>query len=557
MIIEPVEPDPARRVVDAFVDSGLSLADAEALADVVATEGLIPHLNDDSPDHDPLATLEVIAKRLAQELRDPARRDIAIAREVSGLLGFGPMYPPWINDPSAQPAAGTTIAAVLECARSRLGLDCDRAINEGLLADPCINTKGLLFALVVHRAVRPERILDLNRIRAASGRGQWVANLNREETASALNRLFDAFREKAFDLLLPLLIAEPDDSVAQVASGLLNRFSSWFMQDGGTVAEHGFSGKWYAIADSFAGFAEHLHTRWVSRPHDVMLEQMLWRYGWRAFGHEPERCPEPLRSDLVRTARDALGRLRQPLAQPQELTASDAVIAERMWRLEDACLVVGLFDGMWNLLRPLALALRALRTPCVSSDLRYWSEPQREEPPKLWRRIPEQFVGAVHLLARREQDHDDTLLDVRSKFARFLLERLTTRSKKAVSQGSGAVRTQPTDAGPIEPSATWRMCSIRAALELHVNPEGRGHHVLHHAAELDPDPEVRALARSAYARLRNSPKLPDVVSPRRALLAAFWWLRQAHLIELGIPIDARGAQRTLQKEVRYTTRADD
>lgn len=552
MIIEPIEPDPARRIVDAFVDSGLSLSDAEALADVVATEGLVPHLNDDSPDRDPLPALEVIANRLAQELREPARRDVAIAREVSGLLGFGPQHPGW-----SPKASESTIALVLERARSRLGVDFEKAINESVLVDPNLAATRFLSALVSHRAVRLECIVDLKWVRAASGSGQWMTNLSREDAGSTLHRVFDAFRERSFSLFLPVLIAEPHDSVARLASGLLNRFSSWFRQHGGTVAEHGFSEPWNAIGSSFGGIAEHLHTRWAQRSDDALLEQVLWRYGWRAFGHAPERCPEPLRLDLVRAARDALGRLRKLLAQAQEPAATDAEIAERMWRLEDACLVVGLFDGMWNLLRPLTLALRGLRTPCVASDLRYWPEPPREEPPKLWQRIPQQFAGAVHLLARREQLQDDTLRDVRSKFARFLLDRLTTRSKKSAPRESDTASEEPTDAAPIEPSATWRLCSIRAALELHINPEGRGHRILHYAAEHDPDPGVRELARSAYGRLRASPELPKSVSPRRALLAAYWWLRQAHLIELGIPIDARGAQRTLQKEVRYTTTARD
>lgn len=555
MIIEPEESNPASRIVDAFVDAGLSRADAEAFADLLGTDGLVPGLSGDSPDSDLLPALEVIAERLAKGLRDTSQRELALTREVSGLLGFGPMHPPWIEAATAQPTFEATIAVVIERARTRLGIDFERAINQGVLAKQEIKTPAFLSALLRHHAVRLERILDLPTIRASVGRKHWAANLSREEAASVLDRVFDAFHDQSFDLLLPVLAAEPDESVADLASGLLNRFSSWFIRHDGTAAEHDFSAKWTAIGPSFAGFAEHLHARWARRREDAALEQTFWRFGWRAYGHAPDECPASMRDDLVRTARDALGKLRQLMSQAEE--HSESAIAERLWQIEDAALVLGLFGGMWALLRPLALALRGLRTPCVASDLRYWPESSLEEPPPPWRRIPELFAGAVHLLARKEQEHDHTLHDVRSKFARFLLERLTTRTEKAKPKDSEPAVASRTEPGPKEPSAMWRLVSIRAALELHVNPEGRGHRILHHAAEHDPDPDVRKLARSAYGRLRASPKLPDSVSPRRALLAAFWWLRQAHLIELGMPIDAVGAQRTLRKEVRYTTRADD
>jgi hypothetical protein len=42
------------------------------------------------------------------------------------------------------------------------------------------------------------------------------------------------------------------------------------------------------------------------------------------------------------------------------------------------------------------------------------------------------------------------------------------------------------------------------------------------------------------------------MSPRRAVLGAFWWLRQAHLKSLGIEIDRDGAQRTRIKELSRT-----
>lgn len=57
-----------------------------------------------------------------------------------------------------------------------------------------------------------------------------------------------------------------------------------------------------------------------------------------------------------------------------------------------------------------------------------------------------------------------------------------------------------------------------------------------------------------YNALRHQIGLDPNLSPRRPLLAAFWWLRQAHLLSLGVEIDQPGAQRTRNKELRWTDR---
>ncbi len=85
-----------------------------------------------------------------------------------------------------------------------------------------------------------------------------------------------------------------------------------------------------------------------------------------------------------------------------------------------------------------------------------------------------------------------------------------------------------------------------------VNPEGRGHRLLQAASEMDPEPSVREVANDAYQSLRRGVGLPEGMSPRRAVLGAFWWLRQAHLKALNIEIDRDGAQRTRIKELSRT-----
>ena len=46
-------------------------------------------------------------------------------------------------------------------------------------------------------------------------------------------------------------------------------------------------------------------------------------------------------------------------------------------------------------------------------------------------------------------------------------------------------------------------------------------------------------------------------SPRRPLFEAFWWLRQAHLLTVGMKIDESGAMRTRRKELQRTREKED
>jgi len=104
----------------------------------------------------------------------------------------------------------------------------------------------------------------------------------------------------------------------------------------------------------------------------------------------------------------------------------------------------------------------------------------------------------------------------------------------------------------VETRPIWRYFYIRALQDLKVNPRGRAHHVLHWVSKNDPEKDVRDAAAKAYNDLRHGQRLGDGLSPRRPLLAAFWWLRQAHLFGLGVEPDTRGAQRTRAKEVTRT-----
>ncbi len=200
----------------------------------------------------------------------------------------------------------------------------------------------------------------------------------------------------------------------------------------------------------------------------------------------------------------------------------------------------------WAGLKAILLCFRALSAPGVDRELRWWTAPSSEEKAdRTWFPVAESFALGIHQFAAFEQDKDSEMTNLRSQFASFCLERIKTRKNRHRSPESKGNE-------PYEGSEIWREAMIHAAKALHVNPEGKGHHILHWASENDPSESVRQAARDAYPFFRHNPALPNNTSPRRALFHAFWYLRQAHLISLGVEPEQQGAQRTLAEEVRRT-----
>ena len=111
------------------------------------------------------------------------------------------------------------------------------------------------------------------------------------------------------------------------------------------------------------------------------------------------------------------------------------------------------------------------------------------------------------------------------------------------------------------PRPAWRQCYVQALAALRVNPGGRAHRTLFWLLNNDPDDTVKELAKKAHKRVRHldrsKPNLDEGASPRRPLFEAFWWLRQAHLITLGVEIDQAGAMRTRRRELHRTREKDD
>lgn len=221
--------------------------------------------------------------------------------------------------------------------------------------------------------------------------------------------------------------------------------------------------------------------------------------------------------------------------------------------LQSALMLLYQFGGIWRGLKPMLLAWRALSTPAVARDLRYWQERDREDPPKPWSDLVAWPINLFHASTGAEESHGDLgLVKLRGEIAMFCIERLVDRWSKAEREEAKRQGRGRTNNDMLERSPEWRYCMIRAVSALGINPERKGHRTLNVSAELDPDADVREAARQCYEQLRRNTGLPKGVSPRRAILSALWWIRQGHLLGLGIQPDPDGAQRTRVKELART-----
>ena len=274
---------------------------------------------------------------------------------------------------------------------------------------------------------------------------------------------------------------------------------------------------------------------------------LLWLgFGWRLVLHLPDRIDDQLRRLIANTAMQYWGKLR-PLLREAHLNGAVPAkqLSDDQRYLTDAAFAIASTNGAWSAVKALLLVMRSLSVPAVASDLRYWFENGFSPPPAPFFHIPYLVAEVQHTFLGLEQSRDASLNGYLSDFADFCLERLASRQK---TSGKPLTNEEMVDSSPI-----WRCCWIRAARELGVNPGGRGHRTLSWSAANDPDASVREAASVAYEEKRHitNDSRTDR-SPRVSSFAAFWWLRQAHLLALGIELDAHGAQRTRAKEIRRT-----
>lgn len=293
-----------------------------------------------------------------------------------------------------------------------------------------------------------------------------------------------------------------------------------------------------------------------NRERSVVLKAW-WKLSVTVYGHHmgglQAKLSTDLRTRLIESAAKHFGFLRKELREaPGGFAGEDSTGAVADFYRE-AFYVLCVFAPPWKRLKPLLLAFTEMAVPAVASDLRPWPETDREAPPHPYSAIPMWIQIALYPQNLRDElKKDPDLRELREEFATFCLGRLKTKSKKE----SGY-----TDADFTEPRSPWRQCYVQALAALRVNPGGRAHRTIFWLLNNDPDASVRTLARKVHRNIRHldrkKPNLEEGASPRRPLFEAFWWFRQAHLLTLGVEIDAAGAMRTRRRELHRTREKDD
>lgn len=317
---------------------------------------------------------------------------------------------------------------------------------------------------------------------------------------------------------------------------------------------------WKVVAYELIPFLERLNTRkpWLNQERSTLLKAW-WQlskliYGWSNGGLESELSDE-LQNRLVESASRHIGILRSVLRDtPEVFESEDSPGSPVSDFYEKAFYALLVFASPWKRLKPLLLAFTEMKAQAVASHLSFWNESGQESPPYPYSQVP-LWIG-VSMYPQHLQDElqkDPHLQDLREEFAKFCLSRLRTNAKNKKSSYANE--------DFVEPRPAWRLCYVQALAALRVNPGGRAHRTLFWLLNNDPDETVRGLAKKAHKKVRHldrkKPNLDEGASPRRPLFEAFWWLRQAHLMTLGVEIDRAGAMRTRRKELHRTREKDD
>ena len=368
-------------------------------------------------------------------------------------------------------------------------------------------------------------------------------------------------REKVrLDTLLPIFSGFPDDVLGDQILGLLNT-----IYDAMTRASRELPWEdrldplndgWRVVAHELIPFLELLNDR---KPEAIQERSPLlkawWRlsqliFGWSKGGLASE-LSEDLKGKLIESASRHIGILRSVLRETPELFED-----ENVYDFYDKAFYVLLsFASPWKRLKPLLLAFTEMTEQAVARDLRTWREhDSTDNPPPIYSRVPNWIEVAMYPQnLQAEIQRDPSLQGLREEFAKFCLGRLRTKVKHKDSEY--------TNKDFVEPRPVWRGCYIQALKVLGVNPGGRAHRTLFWLLNNDPDKGVREYAKRVHRQVRhldrNRPNLDKGASPRRPLFEAFWWLRQAHLITLGVKVDQRGAMRTRRKELHRTREKED
>ena len=482
----------------------------------------------------------------------PKDRQTRLAILFGFMLNCGPVYYREELRPSVEGSWATEFR--------RHAAFCARSLDWGTL-NAMKDSSSFLFAnLIPH--LFPEglpltQVVNLDALHAVK-RTEWSSSDFRDPKALEFWLIWRFRKEEHrgtvnLRTLLPAFVDLPPEVLGEKLLGLLNAIGyALNIADATSAAglDHLNRG-WRVVARELTPFLELLHE---NQPHSHREPSILLKAWWALAvkvhgpsmgGLEEELSPER-RDQLVESAAKQFGLLRKVIREsPEHFAGQDSTGAVSDF-YHEAFLVLCIFAPPWKRLKPLLLIFTGLRTPAVTPDLRPWPEPDRDDPPAPFNQIPLWIEIAMYPQNLQDEIKKDPCLQgLREELSAFCLGRLKTNA----------------EAKFVEPRPYWRQCYVQALAALRVNPGGRAHRTVFWLLNNDPDETVRAYAKKAHKRIRHldrkKPNLDDGASPRRPLFEAFWWLRQAHLLTLGIEIDAAGAMRTRRKELQRTREKDD
>ncbi len=194
-------------------------------------------------------------------------------------------------------------------------------------------------------------------------------------------------------------------------------------------------------------------------------------------------------------------------------------------------------------LNPLLLAFRALGRPAVAPDLHIGPDKGSGSPSD---EVTGHLSRLLHFMFRIPRRASQYVGDeLREEFADFLVSRFKRRRDALETEEVAGWDPMST-----EPHPAWRGAYLHALIDLRVNPGGKVHRLCTALAAHDPSDEVRRIALKGAETLSRERSTAADVSPKRAMLNAWWWIRKCHLEYLGVAIDEQAARITRTREVR-------
>ncbi|MCZ6692176.1 MAG: hypothetical protein O7H41_21545 [Planctomycetota bacterium] len=347
---------------------------------------------------------------------------------------------------------------------------------------------------------------------------------------------FGHFRWKAIEDVCQIVAAAPDETVAGLARGVsaYTHELAWSHVPRPSEIEDPARDAARLLLDAISRRVDRLKQ-------DVVFLDIAWNLALIAYGDGQHDFDGGLRERLSNAASFALGDMRGLLRSHEDSDQVSLFKARTQNPLpfhflppyEAAVEFLERFRALWAALKPLLVGLRVLETPCVGPDLRTWRELRgaSQDPPEPWAWIARTFAERVEG-ERGDAGHEARVKACLEPFAKYCLERMKPRKDGLLA----------------EVESVWRACFIHALSVLRENPRGAGHKLLLWIAHNDPEPEVKKVSRSVHKVIRRGH--PRTVSPRRAMMAAFWWMRQAHRQTLRGDVVPARAQRTYDKEAR-------